>query len=114
MSAEISFLAPELQRLDMLILQAEREYTLAAYSRAFAALEHLPQDDPAVIFRRAGITHAVAELRGDVEMLRRAIGEYELAWRSGVLPRDVARIMPDLIEECYEQLAEAEKHPFRA
>lgn len=101
------FFARPLERVDKLLLEAERVYTPAAYAAALAAVEALPQHEPAVVFRRASAMHGLAEFRGDLDLMRRVIAEYERAWRSGILPPKLARIMPELIEDCHDQIREA-------
>jgi len=92
-----------------LLLQAERDYTPQAYARALAALEELPdQDDEEVRFCRAAVQHALAELRGDVEMLRAATAEYERILRTGALGPRMATLIPQLVEDCHAQIREAD------
>ena len=102
-----------LRRVNQLLLDAEREYTPQAYARALAAVEELPdQDDPEVRFRLAAVKHAMAEFRGDVAMLREATAEYERLYEAGGLFPGLAKLMPELIEDCNRQLRDAESRKF--
>lgn len=94
-------------RANRLLVEAEEAYTPAAFARALESVEALDPSRPLTIFRRASIMHALAELRGDLALLDQAIAEDERAYASGELPPEVARLMPELIEDCEDQRREA-------
>ena len=100
---------PALRRVNRLLLDAEREYTPQAFARALEAVEELPdQDDDEVRFRLAAIKHAMAEFRGDVAMLREATAEYERLHEGGRLYPGLAKLMPELLEDCRRQIRDGE------